>query len=486
MRFLNFQAFTVLSLCFTISSALVIPSIARREQSKIPDYHAPSSLNHTLNSSSETVPIYNGGANSIPHKYIVIFKDNLSANDMIQHKQVIQNKQVIAASSINDTQHSFFNATRAANNTSTNGGIITEFNVTNNFIGYAGFFLPETLETITESNTVKYIEQDTFITAQNEFITQYEAPWGLERISQRDKVPYQPSGPFVFADYAGEGVNIYVVDTGIQISHKDFNGRVIGEVNFSQDENGDLQGHGTHVAGTAAGEFYGVAKKANIISVKVLDNNKQSSCTQLIQGLQWTINDHHQRSNTPGFRGSVINASIGGSLSIAVNNLIEAAVFSGIHVVVAAGNSGDDACNYSPAASPSAITVGATTVNDTRADFSNYGSCVDIWAPGLDIQSDYIGPSNQEVAWLSGTSMASPHVAGVVAYLLSLVPEAESEFKISNIVLSPANVKRALQALGSKGKLSGVNSQEIPNDYLLFNGANTVSDYSQFYKSMSW
>lgn len=195
----------------------------------------------------------------------------------------------------------------------------------------------------------------------------------------------------------------------------DFGGRATWGANFADRNNRDSQGHGTHVAGTIAGTTYGVAKRAKIIAVKVLGDDGAGSTSKLIAGIQWAI--AHATANG-GLKKSVVNMSLGGGYSNAVNRAVEAATAQGLTFVVAAGNDGKDARNYSPASSPNAITVGATQEGDGRASYSNYGSVVDVFAPGSQIVSTWF-TSNNAFHTLSGTSMASPHVAGIAAYLIA-------------------------------------------------------------------
>ena len=203
---------------------------------------------------------------------------------------------------------------------------------------------------------------------------------------------------------------------GVNIHHRDFGERATWGTNIADQNNRDSQGHGTHVAGTIAGASYGVAKKANIIAVKVLDDNGAGSTSMLISGIAWIIT--HAQSNGRSPSKSVVNMSLGGDFSNAVNRAVEAGTAQNLTFIVAAGNDGEDARNYSPASSPDVITVGATQAGDGRASYSNYGSVVDVFAPGSQIVSTWF-TSDNSVHTLSGTSMASPHVAGLAAYLIA-------------------------------------------------------------------
>lgn len=243
--------------------------------------------------------------------------------------------------------------------------------------------------------------------------TQTGATWGLDRIDQRAR---PVNGSYNYPDVAGTGVNAYIIDTGILGSHSEFAGRMSSDgYTAIADGNGttDCNGHGTHVAGTVGGSTYGVAKKVSLIPVRVLDCGGSGTNSGVIAGVDWARN-HHQ-AGVP----AVANMSLGGGASAALDNAVANLVADGVVVAVAAGNSNRDACNFSPARTASALTVGATTSTDARASYSNFGRCLDIFAPGSSITSAW---SNGGTNTISGTSMASPHVAGVAALVLSANP----------------------------------------------------------------
>ncbi|XP_070535132.1 aqualysin-1-like [Ptychodera flava] len=216
----------------------------------------------------------------------------------------------------------------------------------------------------------------------------------------------------------GTGVNVYIIDTGIRITHIDFDGRAQFFYDALRGNGNDCNGHGTHCAGTAAGSSYGVAKSASLWAVRVLSCIGFGSNSEVIDGIDQVASF----GITPG----VASMSLGGSISISLDNTVNILKNAGFTVVVAAGNSNDDACNYSPSRSASAITVGATTTRDSRATYSNYGLCVDIFAPGSDITSAW-HTADDATNTISGTSMACPHVAGAAAVLLGMDPSMSHE-----------------------------------------------------------
>jgi subtilisin family serine protease len=225
-------------------------------------------------------------------------------------------------------------------------------------------------------------------------------PWGLDRIDQR-ALPLSRTYSYTGN---GQGVRAYIIDTGIQTDHPDFGGRASAVYDAFGGNGQDCNGHGTHVAGTVAGATYGVAKAAYLRAVRVLDCSGSGSISGIIAGVNWVAQNR--------IRPAVANMSLGGGYSSSLNSAVTNLVNSGVFVAVAAGNSNADACNYSPASAPGTYTVAAEDKTDTRASFSNYGGCVDGYAPGVAIKSDWLSSGTNTI---SGTSMATPHVTGVGA-----------------------------------------------------------------------
>ncbi|MDT9696208.1 S8 family peptidase [Streptomyces sp. P17] len=263
--------------------------------------------------------------------------------------------------------------------------------------------------------------------------TQTSAPWGLDRI---DQTSLPLSGTYTYPDSAGSGVTVYVIDTGVRITHTQISGRasygydaVDGDTTAS-----DGNGHGTHVATTIAGSTYGVAKKAKIVGVRVLDNSGSGTTAGVIAGIDWVTANHSGPS--------VANMSLGGGASASLDTAVANSIASGVTYAVAAGNSSANASSYSPARVASAITVGATTSTDAKASYSNYGSVLDIFAPGSSITAGWY-TSDTATNTISGTSMATPHVAGAAAVYLA-----------NNTSSTPAQVASALTGGATTGKVT--------------------------------
>nr|AIN44165.1 serine proteinase [Volvariella volvacea] len=357
----------------------------------VPAYAAPSPLRQVERYDGETTG-----------RYIIVLKDGVSKDNVLGNLRTSGAPIEVAA----------------------------EWDIIN---GFSSELDEASLNALRASDDVAYITEDGIATIS---ATQTNAPWGLGRISQDGLLSNQNAAALTFTytyhDSAGAGVDVYVVDTGVYTAHTQFEGRARWGATFGGYANADGNGHGTHCAGTIAGSQFGVAKAASIIAVKVLSDGGSGAWADIISGLNW-VGTQASASGRP----SVVSMSLGG---VAIHQLTSL----GVHVVVAAGNNNANAANYSPARAPSAITVGASTIADARASFSNYGTIVDVFAPGQSVISAWIGGTTATNS-ISGTSMATPHVAGLAAYFIS---------KDGN--LSPAALEAKIKDLSVKNALSGL------------------------------
>ncbi|CAG9984323.1 unnamed protein product [Clonostachys byssicola] len=319
--------------------------------------------------------------------------------------------------------------------------------VYNTIGGFAASLTEKEVETLRNDPNVAYIQQNGKASI---FATQQNAPWGLARLSNR-----QPgSTTYTYNENAGDGVCVYVVDTGIDIKHPEFEGRATWVAAVNGDINEDDHGHGTHCAGTVGGKTFGVSKKSKLFAIKAFDASGDGSDASMIAGMEKVIEDAPTR-DCPN--GVVVSMSFGGDKSEAVNAAGKALVDAGFFGAVAAGN-GDflgrplDAGTVSPASEESLCTVGATDKNDKTAYFTNYGKVVDIFGPGVDVLSAKPGNGSQT---MSGTSMATPHIAGLGAYFLSQGTPAKG-------------LCEHLQSISLKGVISAVHNSTV--NYLAQNG----------------
>lgn len=368
----------------------------------------------------------------IAHQYIIVFKpDQLSVADVAS----------LVALTVGAEQVSTFSV----------GSLLN---------GFVARMSPEMVEQMRSDSRVQYIEPDTRVTIDLTDI-QPDAPWGLSRISHR-KV--QTDSLFKYDDQGGLGVDAYVVDTGIKVELEEFEGRAewAKAVAFPGIQM-DTNGHGTHCAGIIGLKTYGVAKNVNLFAIGVMSPIGTGTTSDIIKGMEEVASRHAERKHGKGFKGSTVNMSLGGGVSEALDQAANALVNLGIHVAVAAGNDNADACEYSPARASKVVTVGATNAQDERASFSNWGLCVDVFAPGQDIELTYIW---SPTTVMSGTSMASPHVAGLLSYYLSLAPELTSDFVVDT---DPATMKKRLLKYATKGALTQLDKAS-PN-LLIYNGA---------------
>ncbi|CAG8737083.1 20144_t:CDS:2, partial [Racocetra persica] len=391
----------------------------------------PYSYKFNIYDDKSFVPLISSkNAKVVPDQYIVIFKKNLNQDEINSHynqirQLIVQNDDGII--NINEIRHTY------------------DFN---EFKGYSGRFSAKLLNNIRQSSEKDQIVQLNYKkNRRKRYKIQYDPPWGLARISARVDDWPSDSGRYWYHESGGKGVTVYIIDTGINIHHDDFEGRAIWGIDYSNDnyDNNDGNGH-------VAGKTYGVAKKATTVAVKVLNSYGYGYISDILKGIEWSVIQHKSKQMNNDHKGSVINMSLGGDKSIATNDAVDAAVREGIVVAVAAGNDNDDACNESPASAKSAITVGASDINDNCAWFSNHGKCVDIFAPGVDILSSWIGSENNMVATLSGTSMSSPHISGLCALFISM-----------GIAKYPKDVKNKIIEHSTRDALKGIPNIYTPN-----------------------
>lgn len=354
-----------------------------------------------------------GQSKPIPDHYIVVFKDTV--------KDVQAEALALARSHGGQIQHVYGHAIK----------------------GFAAILSAAAVQALQNNPNVDYIEQDQTVSLRETPVAQVEnqATWGLDRIDQVTR----PLDSAYHYNYQGTGINAFIIDTGIRSDHIEFTGRIKPGFNVAPDSAGvtdsantaDCNGHGTHVSGTVGGTIFGVAKGATLIPVRVLDCTGSGTSSGVIAGVNWVA--------ASNLRPAVANMSLGMSgVSTAVNSAVAGAVGKGVVMVVAAGNSNVNACSASPASEPSAITVGATTSNDARASYSNFGPCLDIFAPGSSITSAWYSAANA-AAILSGTSMAAPHVTGIAALALAANPAA-----------TPTEIAFFLTSKASANQLTGI------------------------------
>ncbi|OCF45887.1 cerevisin [Kwoniella heveanensis CBS 569] len=393
---------------------------------------------------STLAPLESSGEH-IDDAYIVVFKKGLEANQIALHLTGVEQSHGA------DPVYTF-----SSTGEIDAGGVKHVYappTENNGYYGYAGKFSENTLQVIRSSPEVAYVERDQIMRTQeipqgvddwagdddnypvteftsSDITTERGAPWGLARISHREQLHLSTFTKYIYDSHGGEGVTAYVIDTGINIDHVEFEGRAKwGKTIPKNDIDKDGNGHGTHCAGTIASRKYGVAKAATVVAVKVLGTNGSGSMSDVVAGVLWAAEQAAAEkaaaekelalTGKTKYKGSVANMSLGGGKAKALDDAVNAAVDAGLHFAVAAGNDNKDACSYSPAAAEKAVTVGASTLGDERAYFSNHGKCVDIFAPGLNILSTWTG-GNETFNTISGTSMASPHICGLLAYLLSI------------------------------------------------------------------
>ena len=330
---------------------------------------------------------------------------------------------------------------------------------------------PEQVQQLAQSNDIQYIQQNQnfalspVISMSN---TQVDPEWGLDRIDER----FLPTNNNYTSDRDGTGVTVYVLDTGIRMSHSEFNGRATSGWDFvGNDGNAsDCHGHGTHIAGVIGGNTYGVAKNVNLVGVRMINCEGSTSSDLIVSGLEWVLHNA-----TPP---AIVNMSFGGVTSdLAIDNAVNALIQNNISAVAAAGNNNSNACNETPARVPNAITVGSTTSNDARSGFSNKGSCLDVFAPGTNIRSAWKS-SNTSHAVMSGTSMSAAFVSGTLALGLQTKP-----------TVSPSVARNSLVDAATLGELSSIGSGS-PNKLLftdvLIDYPSTTAKWDDFGNNDRW
>ncbi len=356
-------------------------------------------------------------ANAVDGHYIVVLKDSFSATAV----------------------------SAQADSLATKYGAKVGHTYTSALHGFAVSATEAEAKRLAADGSVAYVQQSQRFTVSD---TQANPPsWGIDRLDQRD-LPLDSS--YTYGN-KGDGVTAYVIDTGVRATHTTFEGRVSGGFDAIDGDGNpdDGYGHGTHVAGTIGGAEYGVAKGVSIVPVRVLGDDGSGTTEQVVAGIDWVTQNHSGPS--------VANMSLGGGADDALDEAVRNSVASGVTYAIAAGNSSADASGFSPARVTEAITVAASDINDAQASFSNFGSVVDLYAPGVDITSSW-NDSDTGTNTISGTSMATPHVCGAAALYLAANPTA-----------TPADVAAALTAAATPDKITNA-GPDTPN-LLLYTGA---------------
>ncbi|KAK4224664.1 peptidase S8/S53 domain-containing protein [Podospora fimiseda] len=394
-----------------------------------------------LTLTSADAPINNANVDSslvIPGRYIVKYKDGTSASAKTTHENTIN---------IQSTK-------------SKKKGIITKLTLPN-LDGYVVDLDPSDLKQLQSSTIIDYLEKDTIVNATDLFhdsppkarranTIQRHVPWNLGRISHKSWM--LGSSDYIYDTSAGNNVRVYVIGSGVLTTHVEFEGRATHGKNFIPNSpDTDEMGHGTCVASIVAGKTLGVAKRAQIISVKALDKNGSGTITGAIQAISWAVNDSVAKGIA---KKSVIAMTMGGGYSAALNAAVLSATNAGLTFVSGAGSSNYDAKYESPASAPTSFTVGAIDGMDRRTSWSNFGTSVDIFAPGISILTANIGsPSNSATRYMTGTAMAMPHVAGLAAYLIAK-ENLSGQVAVTNRIITLSLKNMVGDAKGSNNRIS--------------------------------
>jgi subtilisin family serine protease len=317
--------------------------------------------------------------------------------------------------------------------------IIHKYNISEKYVGFAARLTSEQLEAVRDTPYIKEVHVDVEVNIfQSQCDSEQENPpsWGIARVSHYGAIPEDGLDSFYYnAGKAGAGVYIYVIDTGIRTTHVEFGGRAVWGTNTIDNLRTDDNGHGTHCAGTAAGNSCGIGRNARVVAVRALNGTGSGTTASIIAGINY-VADQRKSNMMP----TVALLSLGSSLSPTINDAVDALVSGGTVAVTAAGNSNSDACQFSPGSAKSAINVGATSLGpdgDIRTPSSNWGTCVALFAPGGDIYSAYI-TSDNSYATYTGSSSSAAHVAGLAAQILQALPNS-TPIQVKNNMIDTAN-----------------------------------------------
>lgn len=450
------KALVFLLLLITFANALLVPNLDVVKESNFPSVNTDEISQVEEPRSIDQLEPFDDEEN-----YIVVLKNGHSSADYAAHQEWIKTKCSHKQKRSGIIQKITDKVWRQKERT------LKTFNL-GSFKGYTGKLPKEILYSLRESDMVDFIEKDeqVFLT---EVKVQHGAPWGLERISHRILPNLEYFEKYIYNKSAGEGVTVYVIDSGIAANNPEFEDRVISTLQFGfRGVSKYKKDHGTHVAGIIGSKSYGVSKRVSLVSLEVFDENGLASISSVIMAVQHAIKGHKRRliARDASYRGAVINILLGVLIpSAALDEAMKAAFNAGITIVVSSGNKHQDACGFSPARSKSVITVAATDYEDGFAPFSDWGSCVDLLAPGVSVESVGVEPGTTAIK--SGTSMAAPHVSGVVALILSMQPPIDSEYSAGQLV-SPIQVKKTLLKISTLGVINSVPAS-TPNRFL-YNG----------------